>query len=63
MMLAGIFVWLFGVAVDAFAGNGVTPGPDDFRSAMLVTAGLISMSILLLALISSHNRTPAPRMT
>ena len=59
MMLAGLFVWMFGVTVDAFAGPDATPGPDNFRSALMVTAGVISLSILLISAVTTRHRWSA----
>ena len=56
MLLAGIFVWMFGVMVDAFAGSGATPDAGNFRSALLVTAGCVSLSILLIAPLTIRHR-------
>ncbi len=57
MMIAFGFVWLFGVAVDAFASAGgrlSAPDPDDFRSTLLWAAGLIGLSMLILAPVRSR---------
>lgn len=59
MMLAGLFVWLFGVTVDFFAEPETAPDSDDFRSALMITAGLISLSILLLVALTKRHRWPA----
>ena len=54
MMLAGIFVWMFGLMVDAFADSNT---PDaGVRSALLVTAGCISASVLLIAPLTIRHR-------
>lgn len=63
MLLAGLFVWIFGLLVDAFAGSGGTPDAGNFRSALLVTAGCISLSILLIAPLTVRHRWPADTST
>lgn len=59
MMIAFGFVWLYGVAVDAFAstrGHLPDPDPGDFQSTLLWTGVLIGVSMACFLLIGSARR-------